>query len=176
MTGSESGPSAPEGLLAELYEELKALAALHLRGEREGHTLEPSALVHEAYLRLQGRPGLSISGRTHFRALASNTMRRVLVDYARRRNADKRLGPTHVRVGPDSGITDERTVNVLVIEAALEKLSVVDVQAARIVEMRFYTGMTEVEIAEVMGVSDRWVRKQWAFARAWLKRELSGQA
>jgi RNA polymerase sigma factor (TIGR02999 family) len=172
MSGSESGPSAPEGLLAELYEELKALAALHLRGEREGHTLEPSALVHEAYLRLQGRPGLSISGRTHFRALASKTMRRVLVDHARKRNADKRAGPTHVRVGPDTGITEKRTEDVLALEAALEKLSLVDADAERIVEMRFYTGMTEVEIAEVLGVSDRWVRKQWAFARAWLKREL----
>jgi RNA polymerase sigma factor (TIGR02999 family) len=172
MSGSESGPPATEALLAELYEELRALAALHLRGEREGHTLEPSALVHEAYLRLQGRPGLSISGRSHFKALASKTMRRVLVDYARARNADKRNPPTHIRVGPESSVTDQQTENVLAVEAALEKLARVDADAERVVEMRFFTGMTELEIAEVMDRTDRWVRTQWAFARAWLKREL----
>jgi len=173
MTGSQSGPSAPEGLLAELYEELRALAAHHLRGERAGHTLQPTALVHEVYLRMQGKKGLEVTQRTHFMAIASIAMRRVLVDHARARAAQKRGGGvTHVSVGPASAITEDRTEDVLAVDAALTKLAKVDPQAERVVEMRFYAGMTEEEIAEVLNVSDRSVRKQWSFARAWLRREL----
>ena len=173
MSGSETGPSAPEGLLAELYEELRALAAHHLRGERAGHTLQPTALVHEVYLRMQGRNGLPVTHRTHFMAVASIAMRRVLVDHARARAAEKRGGGvTHVTVGPASAITEDRTEDVLAVDGALARLALEDPQAERIVEMRFYAGMTENEIAEVLGVTDRWVRKQWAFARAWLRREL----
>jgi RNA polymerase sigma factor (TIGR02999 family) len=173
MSGQESGSAAPEGLLAELYEELRALAAHHLRGERPGHTLQPTALVHEVYLRMQGRKGLAVTRRTHFMAVASIAMRRVLVDHARARAAEKRGGgATHVTVGPASAITEDRTEDVLAVDAALERLAVVDPKAERIVEMRFYAGMTEAEIAEVLDVTERWVRKQWAFARAWLRREL----
>jgi len=175
MAGSESGASMPESLLAELYTELRALAAHHLRGERQGHTLQPTALVHEVYLRMQGREGLVVTRRTHFMAVASIAMRRVLVDHARARAAEKRGGGvTHVTVGPNSAITEDRTEDVLAVDAALAKLAAEDPKAERIVEMRFYAGMTETEIAEVLGVSDRWVRKQWAFARAWLRRELQG--
>ena len=173
MTGSGTGPSALEGLLAELYEELRALAAHHLRGERAGHTLEPTALVHEVYLRMQGRGGLALSCRAHFMAVASIAMRRVLVDHARARAALKRGGGvTHVSVGPGNAITEDRTEDVLAVDAALARLALEDPRAERIVEMRFYAGMTEAEIADVLQVSDRWVRKQWAFARAWLRREL----
>ena len=173
MAGSESEPSPPEGLLAELYEELRALAALHMRGERVGHMLQPTALVHEAFLRMQGRAVMGVTGRTHFMAVASKAMRRVLVDHARARDAEKRGGGvTHVTVGAESAITQDRTENVLAVEAALEKLAIEDPQAERIVEMRFYAGMTEAEIADVLNVSDRWVRNQWAFARSWLRREL----
>ena len=175
MAGSESEPSTPEGLLAELYEELRALAAHHLRGERAGHILQPTALVHEVYLRMHGREGLTVMRRNHFMAVASIAMRRVLVDHARARAAEKRGGgATHVTVGAASAITEDRTEDVLAVDAALEKLAIEDPRAQRIVEMRFYAGMTEVEIADVLGVSDRWVRKQWAFARAWLRRELQG--
>ena len=173
MSGSETGPSGPDGLLAELYRELRALAAHHLRGERPGHTLQPTALVHEAYLRMQGRAGLGITRRTHFMAVASIAMRRVLVDHARARMAEKRGGGvTHVTVGPASAITEDRTEDVLAVDAALARLPQVDPQAERVVEMRFYAGMTEPEIGEVLGVGERSVRKQWAFARAWLRREL----
>ena len=175
MVGSESDPSSPEGLLAELYEELRALAAHHLRGERAGHILQPTALVHEVYLRMHGREGLTVMRRTHFMAVASIAMRRVLVDHARARTAEKRGGgATHVTVGPASAISEDRTEDVLAVDAALAKLAAEDPKAERIVEMRFYAGMTETEIAEVLGVSDRWVRKQWSFARAWLRRELQG--
>ena len=158
-----------------MYEELRALAAHHLRGERAGHTLQPTALVHEVYLRMQGRGGLLVTRRTHFMALASIAMRRVLVDHARARDADKRGGgATHVTVGPDSAITHDRTEDVLAVETALGKLAIEDPQAERIVEMRFFAGMTEAEIADVLHVSERWVRKQWAFAKAWLSREMHG--
>jgi len=173
MSGSEPGASAPEGLLAELYTELRALAAHHLRGERRGHTLQPTALVHEVYLRMQGREGLAITRRTHFMAVASIAMRRVLVDHARARGADKRGGgATHVTVGPGSAITEDRTTDVLAVEEALTRLARVDPKAERIVEMKFYAGMTEVEIAEVLSVDERTVRNHWAFARAWLRREM----
>ena len=169
----DSDPSAPEGLLAELYQELRALAAHHLRGERAGHTLQPTALVHEVFLRMQGRAGLVLTQRTHFLAVASIAMRRVLVDHARARAAQKRGGGvTHVSVGPGSAITEDRTEDVLAVDGALQKLAAEDPQAERIVEMRFYAGMTEREIGDVLGVTERTVRKQWAFARAWLRREL----
>jgi RNA polymerase sigma factor (TIGR02999 family) len=159
--------------LAELYEELRVLAARHLRGERPGHVLQPTELVHEAYLRMQGRASVAITRRTHFMAVASKAMRHVLVDHARARLADKRGGgATHVTVGPGSAITKEHSAKVLDVEEALAKLALVDPKVERIVEMKFFAGMTEVEIADVLGVSDRTVRTQWAFARAWLRREL----
>jgi len=173
MSVPGSSPSAPEGLLAELYEELRALAAHHMRGERAGHLLQPTALVHEVYLRMQGRGGLAPAERTHFLAVASIAMRRVLVDHARAQAAAKRGGgATHISVGPGSAISEDRTEEVLAVEGALSRLAQEDAQAERIVEMRFFAGMTEAEIGHVLGVSERWVRKQWAFARAWLRREL----
>jgi len=176
MAGSGSEPSPPEGLLAELYDELRALAALHMKGERAGHVLEPTALVHEAFLRMQGRGVMGVTSRTHFMALASKTMRRVLVDHARARDADKRGGgATHVTVGAESAITEDRAESVLAVEAAIEKLAIEDRRAERIVEMKFYAGMTEAEIADVLHLSERSVRKQWAFARAWLGRELQAE-
>jgi RNA polymerase sigma factor (TIGR02999 family) len=170
------GPPTPEGLIQELYDELRALASHYLKGERADHTLQPTALVHEAYLRLSGRPGgIPVMSRSHFMAVASIAMRRVLVDHARSRGAQKRgAGATHVSVRDSNAITEDRTQDVLLVDAALARLAAVDRQAERIVEMKFFAGMTEAEIAQVLGVSDRWVRKQWAFARAWLRRELEG--
>ena len=173
MTERTKGPPLPEGLLPELYAELRALAAHHLKGERADHTLQPTALVHEAYLRMSARAGLALAGRTHFMAVASIAMRRVLVDHARARTAQKRGGgATHVSVREANAITEDRTQDVLLVDAALARLAEVDAQAVRIVEMKFFAGMTEAEIGQVLGVTDRWVRKQWSFARAWLRREL----
>ena len=173
MSDSEPGTPTPDGLLQELYQELRELASRHLMGERASHTLQPTALVHEAYLRMKSREGLQLQGRTHFMALASIAMRRVLVDHARARAALKRGGgATHVSVSEANAISEDRTEDVLRVDAALARLAAEDVQAERIVEMRFFAGMTEEEIAGVLGVSDRWVRKQWAFARAWLRRDL----
>jgi RNA polymerase sigma factor (TIGR02999 family) len=173
MSEHTLGPPAPENLLKELYAELRNLAAHHLRGERADHTLQPTALVHEVFLRMQGRSGLEFEGRNHFMAVASIAMRRVLVDHARSRNAEKRgAGVTHVTVGEANAITSDRTQDVLRVDAALARLAVVDPQAERIVEMRFFAGMTEAEIGSVLGMSERWVRRQWAFARSWLRRDL----
>ena len=173
MSESQTGPPIPVGLLEELYQELRDLAAHHLRGERAGHTLQPTALVHEAYLRMNARGALELQSRSHFMAVASIAMRRVLVDHARARVALKRGGgATHVTVGEDNAIGEDRTQDVLLVDAALARLALKEPQAGRIVEMRFFAGMTEVEIAAVLGVTDRWVRKQWSFARAWLRREL----
>ena len=173
MTDQHQGPPVPDGLMGELYKELRALAAHHLKGERVDHTLQPTALVHEAFLRMNGRAGMDIQGRTHFMAVASIAMRHVLVDYARGRAAEKRGGGvTHVSVSESNAITPDRSENVLLVNSALERLAQVDKQAERIVEMKFFAGMTEADIASVLGVSERWVRKQWAFARAWLRREM----
>lgn len=173
MSEHASGPPPPEKLLIELLAELRALAAHYLRGERADDRLQPTELVHEVYLRMRGRPGLDIKGRSHFMAVAATAMRRVLVDHARSRGARKRGGGvTHVTVSEANAITTERTQDVLRVDAALERLAAVDPVGERIVVMRFFAGMTEKEIATVMGRSERWVRNQWAFARAWLQRDL----
>lgn len=175
MSESQTGPPDHGGLLALVYDELRDLAAHHLRGERSGHTLEPTALVHEVYLRLHGRPELALGSRTHFLALASRAMRNVLVDHARARLALKRGGgATHVTVGEGNAITEDRTADVLAVDRALGRLAEHDERLARIVEMRFFAGMTDVEIAQVLRVTDRTVRNQWSFARVWLRRELEG--
>jgi RNA polymerase sigma factor (TIGR02999 family) len=176
MAEQETPSPMSDELLQELYHELRELASSHLKGERAGHTLQPTALVHEAYLRMNARGGLKVQGRTHFLAVASIAMRRVLVDHARARAALKRGGGvTHVTVGEANAISDDRTQDVLLVNDALARLADEDPKLERIVEMRFFAGMTEVEIAGVLGVSDRWVRKQWAFARAWLRREIESR-
>ena len=178
MTDESLGPPAPEELVAQMYNELRALAAIHLRGERADHTLQPTALVHEAFIRMNGGASLQLRGRSHFMAVASIAMRRVLVDHARARNAEKRgAGATHVSVSEAHAFMEGGpTLDVLLVDSALRRLALVDRQAERIVEMRFFAGMTEADIASVLGVSDRWVRKQWAFARAWLRREMEASA
>ena len=167
-------PFVPGDLEPVLYDELRAIAALHMGNERDDHTLQPTALVHEAYLRLRARNERGFADRTHFMAFASITMRRVLVDHARARAALKRgSAPTRVTVGEASALTEDRTEDVLSVDQALTRLAAVDALAARIVEMRFFAGMTEAEVAEALQVSERWVRKQWAFARAWLRRAMA---
>jgi len=160
-------------LLPTLYTELRAIAVRHLSGERKDHTLQPTALIHEAYLRLSGGKQSGFNGRTHFLAVASIAMRRVLVDHARARNAAKRGGGwQRVTVDESIAIRDDRIEDVLAVDAALDRFARIDPKAARIIEMRFFAGMTEREVAEALGTSERWVRKQWAYARAWLRRDL----
>lgn len=158
-----------------VYEELRHQAARYLRRERPGHTLQTTALIHEAYLRLIDAKDVPWQGRAHFFAIAANLMRRILVEHARRRNADKR-GGSHVRVQLDEAlaVADETDVEVLAIDEALDRLAAIDPQQARVVELRFFSGLSVEETAAALGVSPKTVKRDWSVARAWLRREIGG--
>jgi RNA polymerase sigma factor (TIGR02999 family) len=156
-----------------VYEELRRLAAHYLRGERANHTLQPTALVNEAYLCLAKQDDVRWQNRAHFLAIAANTMRRVLVDHARERRAVKRGGDRR-RVTLRSSIAlDDRDVDILSLDEALQKLASFDPEGARVVELRFFGGLTIEETAEAMSASPATVKRTWTAAKAWLYRELS---
>lgn len=155
----------------EVYTELRRLAARHMRREPAQHTLQPTALVNEVYLRLMHGVG-TIHDRHHFFALASQAMRRVLVDHARRKHARKRGAPlVHLELD-QVGDARRPTFDVLAIDEALTELETVDPDAVRVVELRFFGGHTEAEAAEITGRSIASVRRDWAFARAYLRQRL----
>ncbi len=163
-------------LLPDVYEELRSLAAHYLRRERPDHTLQPTALVHEAFLKLSRQSKLDVNDRTHFLAIAAGAMRQVLVDHARTHLAQKRGGGwQRITVDESIAVSASGIEDLLALDDTLSRLAAVDTVAARIVEMRFFAGLTEVEIAEALGMSERWVRGQWAFARAWLRREMAAE-
>jgi RNA polymerase sigma factor (TIGR02999 family) len=164
---------AEEQLFVEVYGELHALAARYLRRERKDHTLQPTALVHEAYLKLAGQTRLDCEGRAHFLGIAAKAMRQILVDHARRHNAAKRGGNRH-RIALDENLLIEssRDVDVLALEGALTKLAKLDPRQARMIELRFFGGLNAAEVAKVMGISQRSVEREWTMVRAWLRREL----
>jgi RNA polymerase sigma factor (TIGR02999 family) len=157
------------------YDELRSLAHRHLQRERPGHTLNTTALVHEVYLHLAVQRGLNWESRAHFFGAAAQMMRRVLIDYARSRDTVKR-GAALVRVGlEDCGQTVEGPdVDVLALDEALRKLAELDERQAAVVELRYFGGLSIAETAEVLGYSPATVKNEWAIARAWLWRELSG--
>lgn len=165
---------ATDELIPLVYDQLRQLAERHLNQERLGHTLQPTALAHEAYLRLVG-PGESWENRAHFFGAASRAIRRILVEHARGRARLKR-GGDRARVDfediePEATLADEQ---LLVLDEALARLAEGDEQKARVVELRFFGGLSEKEVAEVIGVSERTVSRAWQFARAWLRREMGG--
>jgi RNA polymerase sigma factor (TIGR02999 family) len=166
--------SALDRLVPLVYRELRQIAARALRGEAPGHTLQTTALVHEAYLRLVDQSRAQWQSRKHFFAVAAQAMRRVLVDEARRRSADKRGGrrPQQFVEGFDApvAVDDE----LLAVDEAVGALEDVDPELARLVELRFFGGLTVDETADVLGVSAATVGREWAAARAWLQRELGG--
>jgi len=157
-------------------DELHAIAEAYLRRERAEHTLQPTALVHEAYLRLVDTTAIQGGDRNRFLSIAARAMRRVLVDHARRHQAARRGGGGGQRVTlhPDLETAGTKDVDILELHGALERFSAVDERAARVVEMRFFAGLSIDETAEALGVSDRTVDNDWYVARAWLMRELSG--
>ena len=159
---------AMERLMPLVYDALHALAERHLRRERTGHTLTPTALVHEAWLRLVDQRRAELRDRTHFLSVASRVMRRVLVDHARRAMAGKRspVAPTLDLAGASP---EEWSVTMMAIDDALDRLAAVDPRLVRVVELRFFGGLTEDETAEVLGVSGRTVHRDWLRARAWLE-------
>jgi RNA polymerase sigma factor (TIGR02999 family) len=167
--------AAAQDLLPQIYEELRALAEGFLRDERAGHTLQPTALVHEAYLRVLKQSGVRWKNPGHLRAVSAQAMRRVLVDHARAKRADKRGGAVRpvTLVSELLGLDDGPGPDVLSLEAALEKLTTLDERRARIVELRFFGGLTIPETAVELGISETTVEDDWRFARAWLNRELS---
>jgi RNA polymerase sigma factor (TIGR02999 family) len=165
--------AAFDALVEAVYAELKRLAAYHLRAERPGHTLQPTALVHEAYMRLARGSERPWQDRAHFLAAAAQVMRHVLVDHARARAADKRVGQrTRVALDEALEVAATQDVDVLALDAVLGTLAEVDPDLARIVELRSFAGLTLVEIAQVVGVSRATVEREWATARAWLRKEL----
>lgn len=160
-------------LVSALYERLHAMAAAVLRSERPDHTLSATALVHEAYLRMPKGGEVEWQDRGHFMALACRVMRRVLVDHARRRSAAKRGGGERVTLRDDYAALPDRTLEILSLDEALSRLEALDERQARVVEMRFFSGLDVEEIGRVLGVSVATVKRDWRFARAWLLAELA---
>jgi len=164
---------AEERLLGIVYAELQRIARRHLAREDPGHTLQTTALVHEAYLRLLGQRGVDWNDRAHFFALASTMMRRVLVDAARARLTAKRAHrETPLTVATGLAAAGGREVELLDVDRALDLLAGEHPRAARVVEMRFFAGLENAEIASVLALSERTIEREWSFARAWLRREL----
>lgn len=167
-----SEENARQKLFVLLYDELHARAARLMSRERPDHTLRPTALVHEAYLRLIDQSRVDWNDRARFGHIAARAMRQILVDHARRRNALKRGGGATRITLDDDFTTPERSLSVLAIHGALETLKQVDERSAAVVEMRIFAGMTVDEVAAVLGVARRTVDGDWAFARRWLAREI----
>jgi len=167
---------ALERLLPMVYAELRAIAARHLGGERPGHTLQPTAVANEAYLRLRGLGDVPWHDRTHFFAIASRIMRRLLVDHARAKTAGKR-GASAPRVQLAEGLVDAvepgmDAAQLVDLDRALDELGVAEPRLARLVEVRFFGDLTIDEAAELLGCSPRTAKRDWAFARAWLLERL----
>ena len=170
----EGDRQSVDSLLPIVYQELRRLAASYLRRERPGQTLQPTALVHEAYLRLmKDKPG-RWQNRAHFCAIAAHAMRQILIERARARDALKRGGGAP-RVTFDEGLparSEDRSIDMVALDAALDRLAALDAGQARIVELRFFGGLSIEETADAIGVSPATVKRHWAVARAWLAREL----
>ena len=153
--------TAESELLPSVYRELHGIACAYLRGERREHTLQATALVHEAYLRLFAKQDIDWKGRAHFFSLAAQTMRRILVDYARQRSAGKRDGGVHVSLDEELMISAEQCDLVADLDEALVRLGEFGPRAARVVELRFFSGLSEEEIADILEVSVRTVKRDW---------------
>jgi RNA polymerase sigma-70 factor (ECF subfamily) len=167
-------PDAAERLMPFVYDELRARARRYLRGERRHHSLQPTALVHETYLKLVAEARIDWRGRTHFLAASALVMRRILVDYARRRNREKRGGQIErISIEDADAGAAPLDIDVLALHRALEKLATLNQRHARIVELRFFGGLTVEEVADVLHLSRATVEAGWTFARVWLQRELS---
>jgi RNA polymerase sigma factor (TIGR02999 family) len=169
-------PDARDRLMRVVYDPLRAIAERHLGHERRGHTLQPTALVHELYMRFAGQQQVAWRDRVHFFAVAAHVMRRILVDHARRRQSDKR-GGGEVPLAYDFAVEvcEERDFDLVALDLALERLASIFPQQASIVELKFYGGLTLDETAEALGISTATVSREWAMARAWLRGALSAR-
>jgi RNA polymerase sigma factor (TIGR02999 family) len=174
LASGDAGVS--ERLIALVYAELRAMAGRCMRRERPGHTLQATVLVHEAFLRLVGEHDVQWQSRTHFFAIAAKVMRRVLIHYAREHRALKR-GGAGARIDLEDAllVAEDHLEDVLVVDESLKKLAAIDPEQSRLVELRFFAGMTVEETAEVMGISTATVKREWSHAKAWLRREMNGR-
>jgi RNA polymerase sigma factor (TIGR02999 family) len=164
---------ALEAILPLVYSELRRLARANLRQQRPNHTLQTTALVHEAYLRLAGEKSIHVEDRTHFLGIAAQLMRWILVDYERNRRAAKR-GAGLTRITLDQSIaSSQRDVDVLALDEALDRLGKLDSQQSQIIELRYFGGLSIEDTSEFLGISAATVKRSWASARAWLLREMS---
>ena len=173
IAGSEGDAHALDSLLPLVYEELHRQAARFFRRERQGHTLQPTALVNEAYLRLINQHEVTWQNRAQFFGVAAQIMRRILVSHARARDAKKRGGAAQHITLAESAAAPQRDMNLLALDDALTRLETIDPDKSRMVELRFFSGLSVEETAEVMGVSPRTIDRQWQTAKAWLHREIS---
>ncbi len=174
LISAEGGShAAAEELVPLVYDELHALAASFMRGERPGHMLQTTALVHEAYMRLIRQDRTDWRGRAHFTAIAARLIRQILIDDARKRDRQKRGGPGEVVTFAEELTPGaERPPEILALDEALQRLAAIDERQAQVVEMRFFGGLTVEETAHVLGVSPRTVNEEWRMARAWLSAAL----
>jgi RNA polymerase sigma factor (TIGR02999 family) len=173
---SNGDPTALDRLIPLVYRELEKRAKRYLRRERAGHSLETGVLVHECYLRLVDQSRMNWQNRSQFYGVAAEIMRRILVDHAKRKRAAKRGGDaTRVTLGDSHGAIEDRQVEVLALDDALARLSSKDAQAARVVELRVFGGLSVQEVAEVSGISPATVKRDWTAAKAWLRRELAAR-
>jgi RNA polymerase sigma factor (TIGR02999 family) len=172
---ADGDPSAREQLVPVIYEELRRLAHHYMRGERPGHTLQTTALVNELYLRLAGIDAVQWRDRVHFFAVTATLMRRVLVDYARQRGREKRGAGVTVISLNENVVAPQADVDVVALDEALERLAAVDPQQSRVVELRFFAGLSVDETAEALGISAATVKRDWATAKLWLYNELRAE-
>ena len=172
---SEGKDEVLDQLMPLVYAELRRQAARHLRRERRDHTLQTTGLIHEAYLKLVGQKQVKWESRTHFFAIASQAMRRVLVDYARARHRAKR-GGDDVRLSISAAeevASETRPVDLIALDEALTRLAAIDEQQSRVVELRYFSGLSLEETAAILNISRATAAREWSMARAWLHRELS---
>ena len=166
---------ALKSLVPLVYAELRRLAHHRLRAERQHHTLQTTALVHEAYLRMAQNPPHKVADRKHFLALAAGIMRQVLVDHARERLAQKRNAGIQIELQPEMGPVVDRVVDLLALDEALTGLAKLDARQCKIVELRFFAGLSIEDASEVLGMSPATVKRDWLTARAWLYQQMSSQ-
>ena len=170
-------PGAEDAVIREVYNELKRAAQQHIRRERPNHTLQPSALVNEAYLQVAHQRGVQWASRLHFLAVASHVMRHILVDYARARRARKRGGPQNqITLVENLASSKPASVDVIALHDALERLSRLDERQSRLLELRYFGGLTFKEAAIALNTPLRTLERDWQMARAWLRSELSSKA
>jgi RNA polymerase sigma factor (TIGR02999 family) len=174
---SDGDGAALDELFPLVYDELRQLARRRMRRERQGHTLRTTALVNDAYLRLVDQRQVRWQNRAHFFAIAAQMMRRILVDHARAKNYEKRGGgAAHVPLEEAAVLAEGRASEILALDEALRALAEIDPRRARVVELRYFGGLSNEEIAEVLKISPNTVTRDWNMARAWLYQELSGEA